>query len=123
MQTYSDEIKAQVIAEWHLGAAVAALARKHKIPRSTVRAWTTGLTTTAPVVAIQKREDLGLLVYEYLATGLKALIAQAGAMGDTEWFKKQGESTYLIHGTLADKLVIVFGGVERGQEPDSDQSS
>ena len=76
--------------------------------------WTETYERTLPVPQ-NTREDLGQLVYAYLATGLKALSTQAGVMGDARWFKEQGATAHLIHGTLADKLVIIFQGVERGQ--------
>lgn len=102
-----------------MGVPVKALARKYKMPEATVRYWrdTAG---AQPVLAPQKREDLGALVYEYLVTGLEALNAQARAMGDPEWFKGQGETAHLLHGVLADKLVLIFGGVERGSSDDPD---
>ena len=119
--TYAPELKAQVIAAFQMGASKSALARQFKVPRTTVIDWLEHVEPTVPTVTdAQKREELGGLVYDYLSAGLQALIAQAGAMGDTEWFKKQGPSTYLIHGTLADKLVVIFGGVERGQQPADD---
>ena len=119
MRQYTDEQKAHVIAEWELGASVKGLAAKHGVPRSTVTRWTSGSGRTLAVTQIDHREELGRLVYEYLAAGLKALVAQAGVMGDPEWFKGQGDSAHLIHGVLADKLVIIFGGVERGSgKPD-----
>ena len=108
-----------MIAEATLGASVKSLARKYKMPEATVRYWR-NTANAQPVIAPQKREDLGELVYEYLAAGLKALIAQARVMGDPEWFKGQGETAHYLHGTLADKLVIIFGGVERGREPTDD---
>lgn len=115
MRSYTQEQKAQIIAEWTLGVPAHALAKKHGIPRSTVRAWTGGLTI-APVVASEKREDLGALVYEYLATGLRALIAQARETAQAEYIQKQSaDQLYLLHGTLADKLIAIFGAIERGR--------
>ncbi len=113
-RTYSPELKAQVIAEWNLGTAKNEIARKFDVPRGTVQQWTRGVDPAA-VLSPQKREDLGELVFDYLAAGLKALISQAITMGDPEWFKGQGATAHFIHGTLADKLVIIFQGVERGQ--------
>ena len=112
-RVYAPELKAQVIAETLLGGPIKALARKHGIPEATIRSWR-NQAKAQPVIAPQKRDDLGELVYEYLAVGLKALISQSEVMGDPEWFKGQGPTAHFIHGVLADKLVIIFGGVERG---------
>lgn len=116
--TYSDDLKAKVLADRLLGMSLAQLAKKYDVPKPSVQRW----VTERPIrpVSIPQKDDLGALVYEYLAAGLKALIAQAGVMGDSEWFKEQRDTSYLIHGTLADKLVIVFGGVERGSSEADD---
>lgn len=117
-RTYSNELRAQVIAEWQLGASLHSLSVKHDIPMSTVKGWLDRVERTVAVPQKDQREELGRLVYDYLAAGLEALIAQARAMADPEWFKGQGGSHHLIHGVLADKLVIIFGGVERGKPAD-----
>lgn len=118
-RVYAPEVKAQVIADLTLGMAAKAVARKYDVPDATVRYWRdTERAKAQPLLAPQKRADLGQLVYDYLVAGLTALRAQAGALGDAEWFQKQGPSTYLIHGTLADKMVIVFQGIELGQPDD-----
>lgn len=121
LQSYPPELKAQVIADFQLGASKSALSKKYNVPRTTVIDWVTSHEPPIPTVTdIQKRDELGVLVYEYLATGLRALIAQARAMGDPEWFKGQGETAHQLHGTLADKLVIIFAGVERGRSDSGD---
>jgi hypothetical protein len=111
---YTDELRAQVIADAALGMSRSAIARKHDIPRTTVIAWVSSHEPPLPTVSDNQKQDLGALVYDYLVAGLEALSSQARVMGDPEWFKGQGATAHFIHGTLADKLVIVFGGVERG---------
>lgn len=112
MTSYPPEVKAQVIADRLLGMSLAQLAKKYEVPKATVQHWVNDRPVSR--VEIPQKDDLGALVYEYLSTGLQALIAQARAMGDPEWFKRQGPTAHYIHGTLADKLVIVLGGIERG---------
>jgi hypothetical protein len=121
-RTYGPEIKAQVIAEFALTGNKSALARKYGVPRQTVITWLKETEPPLSAMTGSQKEDLGALVYEYLAAGLHALIAQARAMGDPEWFKGQGATAHQIHGTLADKLVIVFGGIERGTTGEDDDS-
>jgi hypothetical protein len=122
MASHQPQIKAQVIADFALGMNKSAIARKHGVPRQTVMTWLKEVAPPISAVTGDKKEDLGALVYEYLTAGLQALIAQARAMGDPEWFKGQGPTAHQIHGTLADKLVIVFGGIERGaSDPDDDE--
>lgn len=118
MASYPPETKAKVIADYALSGNKSAVARKHGVPRGTVMTWLKEAEPPLATVSNSQKEDLGALVYEYLAAGLHALIAQARTMGDPEWFKGQGPTAHFIHGTLADKLVIVFGGIERGNQAD-----
>lgn len=112
--TYTDEFKAEVIARASMGEPVKALAREYKMPEATVRYWR-DTAKAQPVLAPEKREDLGVLVYEYLVAGLQALIAQAREVAKAEYIQEQSaDKLYLLHGTLADKLIALFGAIERG---------
>jgi len=121
MKTYPPEVKAQVLIDFALGMSKAAIARKHSLPRTTVIDWITTQESPIPTVTdIEKKDDLGALVYEYLATGLNALIAQAREAARPEYIRAQpADALYLLHGTIADKLIAIFGAIERGQPEDS----
>lgn len=118
MTEYAPELKAQVIADASLGMSKSAIARKYSIPRTTVRSWTEE-APPLPVAASEKRDDLGRLVFEYLTTGLEALIAQNREAARSEYIRAQpADALYLLHGTMADKLVAIFGAIEAGTDDD-----
>ena len=114
---YSPELKAQVIAEWQLGTPKNEIARKLKIPRGTVQTWTRGEEQSA-VISPLKKEDLGEMVFDYLAAALRALTVQADLAGDREWLKTwlkddPAAGLHQLHGTIADKAIAVMAGIRR----------
>lgn len=121
MQTYYPEsVKAQVIAAYQMGTPKARIARELGIPRGTVMTWLSSVEPMPTVIDSEKQVDLGEMVFEYLAAGLKALTAQALIAADPEYIRAQpADALYLLHGTMADKLISVFGAIEAGStEPD-----
>ena len=115
---YTDEIKAQVIAEATLGATVKGLARKYDMPEATVRYWR-DTARAQPVLAPEKKDDLGHLVYDYIAATLRALTAQAEVVAEPEYIRAQpADKLYLLHGTMADKAVSVLERLDaRSDDP------
>ena len=119
MQSYTPELKAQILADLAMGTPIKTVVRKYKVPEGTIRYWR-NTTDVAPALKPEKRDDLGLLVYEYLTTGLQALIAQARVVATPEYIQAQpADALYLLHGTLADKLIALFGAIERGRSDTS----
>jgi hypothetical protein len=123
MQTYTDEQRAAVIADAQLGMNKSAIARKHKLPRGTVQTWlrTSEVDRATALISSEKKSDLGMLLYEYLHTGLEALIAQNREVARPEYIRAQpADAIYLLYGTMADKLVSIFGALDTGAETDGD---
>lgn len=116
------ETKAQVLADHALGMSKSAIARKYEIPRTTVIAWIKDAGEILPTVTdTQKRDELGVLVYDYLATGLRALIAQVRESGEPTYIRAQpADKLYLLHGTIADKLIAILANIERPDGVDGD---
>lgn len=110
---HTSEFKAKVLASIVSGTSVIAAAREFGVPRSTVRTWcqAAGLS---PMVASEKRRDIGVQIADYLSTGLDTLTAQLRVFGDPDWIKEQpaGELA-ILHGVISDKLVRVLAGLER----------
>jgi hypothetical protein len=120
MQPYSDEIRAQVLAQLALGVSISALSREYHISRATISSWrqAAGLGDLAPIDQ-QKRQDLGELIAEYLRAGLAALAAQAVEAARPAWITRQPAGELAVfHGVLADKLVRILAALEgAGEEP------
>ena len=85
MQTYSPELKAQVIAAFAMGKPQAAIAREMKLSRSTVRLWTRDTEPVPVATSLERRQTLGELVAEYLDTGLRAAIAFHQRLADPKY--------------------------------------
>lgn len=98
-----------------------AIARKYDIPRGTVQTWlrTSEATQAAALISTEKKSDLGMLLYEYLHTGLEALIAQNREVARPEYIRAQpSDAIYLLYGTMADKLVSIFGALNEEEVSD-----
>ena len=78
-RTYTPELKAQVIAEWLAGETQNALARNHKLPKSTVTTWTKNFPRTAPVPVQDLAEAFAMSVYSRTMEALDALGAHLRA--------------------------------------------
>ena len=113
-QKIADEVKAQIIAESVLGGSNRAIGKKYGVSEATVRLWRK-VASAQPIVTQEKRVDIGELVFEYIQAGFLALIAQAKEAATPSLIREQGHSLYLLHGTLADKLVSILRGIESGQ--------
>ncbi len=119
-QQFPPELKAQVIAAHQLGTPKSQIARELKVSRGYVQQVTRDQTSVA-VLSTEKRADIGMLVYEYLTTGLEALIAQNREVGKADYITAQpADALYLLHGTIADKLIALFGAIERGPRDDGE---
>lgn len=116
------ETRAKVIAEWKLGSSLNKLSRDHSVPKTTVQRWVSDEQRNLSVpenAQADAREQLGKLVYEYLAVGLGALIAQAREASSPDFIREQGPSLYLLHGVIADKVTLVLRALELGGAEDA----
>lgn len=115
MNTYTDEIKAQVIAKILLGHSVSQIANEHNIPLGTVSGWKTRAIQKADSVGLveQKKENddeiklrIGSKLLIYLEANIDAAIAQLTVFSDPEWIKQQSASEMaILHGVMSDKSV------------------
>ena len=117
MATHSPETKAQVIADYAMGASKSALAKKYGVGRTTIIAWVA--TTEPPVPTVSdsaQREHLGQLVYEYLCSGFEALIAQNRLAGDSAYLSRDTTSLTAIYREVHAGVIAVAQAVDRGIE-------
>lgn len=118
---YSDELKAQVIADAKLGLSLRELSSKHGVPKSTIETWI-GVTGRDVSVPVNAHARLAELVYEYLETGLVALIAANREHARPEIIASAvaSGSAHEIYGGIARQVIQVFRGLELNDE-DPDQ--
>lgn len=120
-RTYTDEIKAQVIAEFTAQQTPKAeLARKYGIPRGTVQSWTAGLAPLA-VIDSEKRHDIDALYTDFVAESLMGLRALARRSQDEDWLRTlPAKDAYLWFGTLADKVLAALAAYQSAAERNTD---
>jgi len=150
VRTYTLEQKAEAIAAVALGESVKGVARRLAIPRTSLVNWLRatpppamksgevsrvsrvssvdiGLVTDesrARAEAEAARVELGRLLYAYLAAGLRGLAASADLLEDREYLKSYspGEAASL-HRAVADRVVLVFRGIEGDEQPEAGPQS
>ena len=112
MNTYTDELKAQVIADLLIGTAtIKQIADKHNVPYSTVTTWNNRLVKNSEMAVIETDETqikkrIGDLLLEILEVNLETQIAQLRHFADKEWLMKQSASEIgILHGIQVDKAV------------------
>src|SRR3990167_2284124 len=80
--TYTAEIKAQVVAEWMTGMTPGALSRKYDIPRPTIIGCTKTYTRQVVIQEPDLREQFGRLVFTTTLHTFEALDAHVRALSD-----------------------------------------
>ena len=112
---YSDELKAQVIAEWLAGGTTQnKLAKKYQMPMSTLTTWTRLYPRSAPVANTDLEQAFAMSVYSRAMEALDALSAHLRAAAAPEfagviegWHDRMADLT---------RTVVTFGSaVQRGR--------
>ena len=119
MNTYSPELKAQVIAEWMAGASLKQLALSYAVPKSTVQEWVKGHGRVAVVPKNKEDDDRDLdsRAWGLVDGSFSALSRIHGVTQDDAWLKRQNAADLAIFaGVISDKLIRLLGAVQR---PDS----
>jgi len=97
------EIRAAVMAALLLGRPVAEVAREHKLPYTTVKAWAEGM---GEELQGARQEVIGDLLSRYLVQGFEALNAITEHLGNPEWLMKQNARDLAkVHEVLFDQMM------------------
>lgn len=124
MAEYSDQVKAQALAQLLAGLAPSDVARATGIPVGTLRSWKSRQQhgESVATVATESRERIGELLLEYLEVTLGTLIVQQKAFTNVEWILKQSAAEIAtLHGVSVDKAVRLLEGLS--DAPDSRDTS
>ncbi len=118
-RTYTDELRAQIIAEWQTyHTPKLQLAKKYDVPEPTVRNWLRALTPVATVTP-EKRQDIDSLYTDFVAESLMGLRALARRSQDEDWLRTlPAKDAYLWFGTLADKVLAALSAYQSASEHD-----
>jgi hypothetical protein len=122
--TYSDELKAQVIAEWMAGASQKQLVAAYHVPQTTIRSWIAGhdRVVIAPSAAPKKAEpyDLDRMAVDLVDGSVRAVTAIFGVTADDTWLKRQNAADLaVLAGVISDKLYRLLGAIQPSSGPDS----
>jgi transposase-like protein len=114
--SYSDEVKAQVMAALLAGQSVNAVAREYNIPKGTVSSWKDRDVPNVAKDATQK-ESLDNLLFGYVQESLKTLKAQVIIFSDESWIKRQSASELaILHGVITDKAIRLLEAAAQANE-------
>jgi len=119
---HSGEVKAAVMAALLAGQSVPDTARQYRLPISTIRNWRMDIPPSQLIeVQLQKREEIGDLLLDYLSTALVTLQLQAQHFGDADWLtKQQADAAAVLHGVITDKAIRLLEALEAGRREQED---
>lgn len=113
-QKRSDETRGQALAALLAGQGIAEVARKYKLPESTVRDIKRRIGTEEfAEVRAKKEEALAALIEGHLYASLKAATELAGQASNANWRDKQdADKLGVLYGILTDKAVRILEAAE-----------
>lgn len=115
---YSDEIKAQAMADILSGMSVKDVAAKYSINSGTLGAWKNrNRPSEFASLAREKKEEIGDKIRELLYTNVETLKELSIQSRDGAWFAKQNaDSLAILYGVIADKTILIL----QAQEPEEE---
>lgn len=123
-KAHSDEVRAQVIAALLSGQGVTEVAEQYNLPKSTVSRLKYQIQDKLEQVGTKKKRDFGEMLARYLEANLSALTAQAKAVSDPAYIKRQAaHELATLHGVMADKGIrLLEAAAQFSDDEDADQS-
>jgi transposase-like protein len=109
--TYSDEVKAAVMAALLAGQSLHVIAREHGVPIGTIRSWKSRMHGGHDVASVteERRQRIGMLLAEYLEESLQTLITQVRFARNEDWLAQQDGSQFaVLYGVGADKALRIL---------------
>lgn len=120
--THDDVTKAAVMAALLAGQSVAEIAKEYSINPATVRSWKSRQQNgeSVAIVATEKKEQIGDLLFDYLLTILRTLKVQAEHFGDKAWLSRQSaDALAVLHGVTVDKAIRLLEALSRNDSVDN----
>ena len=121
--TYTPELKAQVIAEWKAWASQKNLVKQFWVPQTTLRAW---VRPYERISAAPKKDpalepyDLDKMAVELVDGSVRAVTAIFGVTADSTWLKGQNAADLaVLAGVISDKLYRLIGAIRQQDGPDT----
>jgi len=113
-KAHSDEVRSEALAALLAGQNIPEIAKKYKIPESTVRDLKKKLGSEKfAEVRAKKQEELAELIEGHLHASLKAATELAGQASNADWRNKQdADKLGVLYGILTDKAVRILEAAE-----------
>lgn len=118
---YDEATKAAVMAALLTGQSVAEIAAQYNINPSTIKSWKSRQLNgeSVAIVATEKKEEIGDLLFDYLQTMLKSLKVQAEHFGDKDWLSRQSaDALAVLHGVSVDKAIRLLEALTHNDNAD-----
>jgi transposase-like protein len=113
INTYPDEFKAQVVAEYVAGASLFALAKKYDLNRNTIKEWVDKLgVRRGGHLSEGARDELGQLLFNHMRESLQTMTAVVVHMRDPDWLQAQTAGDLALMLTVVhDKTAHLLGSL------------
>jgi hypothetical protein len=111
---HSDATRGQALAALLAGQGIQEVAKKYKIPESTVRDIKKTISSEEfAEVRAKKQSQLAELIEGHLHASLKAATELAGQASDAGWrYKQDADKLGVLYGILTDKAVRILEAAE-----------
>ena len=135
MTAYSDQVKAQALAQLLAGQSLSEVSRAFGVPLGTLKSWkqrnpnATDRSVFVDAVdasdASTKKARIGALLLDYSIASLESLIAQQTVFREYDWIYKQSASdAAILHGVGFDKLIRLLESLtDEGETDDRDPNT
>jgi hypothetical protein len=120
-QTYTEELKIEVIAALASGMTQRQAAAQFNIPLGTIATLSAGARNVTLVH--KNKQVIGAKAFTYIAASLDTLTAQVQRFGSDEFLSNpnhtaQAQGLAILHGVLADKLIRFFEAYQGDDDDD-----
>ena len=121
---HSDEKRAEALAALMEGQGITEVARKYKLPTSTVQDIKNSIDGEEfAKVRIKKQEQLAELIEGHLEASLTAATNIARQTNNAEWLTKQdADKLGVFYGIVTDKAVRILEAAEQAQNDEESSS-
>ena len=121
-QKHSDQTRAHALAALLEGQGVSEVARRYKLPESTVRDIKKSISSQEfAEVRAKKQDSLAELIERHLHASLKAATELASQASDANWrYKQDADKLGVLYGILTDKAVRILEAAEQAESAEEE---
>jgi transposase-like protein len=113
-KAHDEATKAAVMVALLAGQSVSEIAKEYNINPATISSWKSRMRNgdNLAVLASEKKEQIGDLLFDYAETMLRTLKKQAEHFSDKPWLTRQSaDALAILHGVSLDKVIRLLEAV------------